>query len=243
MKEKLDIKQIADFLGVNQQTLRRWDESGKLKSHRDTPTSHRYYYADDLEDFLMGNYKYLYRIADIWAFEDDVDIISGFYCQDAYIFKSRLEKLEQSLKKDKSLEKNFSLITSVVGEIGNNSFDHNIGNWPRIPGIFFSYDLNKKIIILVDKGQGVLTTLKKVKKDLKNDKEALKIAFTKIISGRAPESRGNGLKYVKKVVESNNMNLYFHSGEALVFISNRKKELNIMDTDRNMQGCFVTLNY
>jgi hypothetical protein len=61
----------------------------------------------------------------------------------------------------------FSLLTSVAGEIGNNSYDHNLGQWPDIPGIFFAYDLNKKQIALADRGVGILETLRKVKPELK----------------------------------------------------------------------------
>jgi len=34
--------------------------------------------------------------------------------------------------------------------------------------------------------------------ELSTDEEAVRTAFTKVVSGRAPESRGNGLKFVRK---------------------------------------------
>ncbi len=97
----------------------------------------------------------------------------------------------------------FSLLTSVSGEIGNNSYDHNLGQWPDMSGIFFGYDLNKKQIVLADRGLGILQTLKRVRVELKDHESALKVAFTEIISGRKPEARGNGLKYVKNVISKN----------------------------------------
>ncbi|MFZ2994045.1 MAG: hypothetical protein WA064_02775, partial [Candidatus Moraniibacteriota bacterium] len=47
----------------------------------------------------------------------------------------------------------------------------------------------------------------------------LTTAFTERISGRAPESRGNGLKFVRENVKNKKMHLTFISGKA-------KAELN-----------------
>lgn len=243
MDSLLDINKVADILGINPQTLRRWDEKGILKARRDNPAGHRYYFVDDLADFLSNNFKYLYKLAINWSFNKKaIDLPSRFYCQDAFVFKSRLSKLETVLQREENLKDSFSLVTSVVGEIGNNSFDHNIGNWPDLPGIFFGYDLNKRKIILADRGQGVLSTLKKVRPSLKNDKEALLVAFTETLSGRKPEHRGNGLKYVRKVIQNNRMSLWFHSGQAIVHLINNK-DLVITETKKKMNGCFVILTY
>lgn len=243
MNNQLDIKEVADILRVNPQTLRRWDEKGILRACRDSPAGHRYYFTDDLADFLANHFKYLYNLAVNWSFaKKAIDLPSRFYCQDAFVFKARLSKLEAVLQKEENLKDSFSLVTSVVGEIGNNSFDHNLGNWPGLPGIFFGYDLNKRKIILADRGQGVLTTLKKVRPNLKDDKEALLVAFTETLSSRKPEHRGNGLKYVKKVIQNNPMSLWFHSGRAIVHLINNK-DLVIAKTKEKMNGCFVILTY
>ena len=108
--------------------------------------------------------------------------------------------METEMLNDPKLKDYFSLIVSVAGEIGNNSYDHNIAHWPDIPGIFFGYELKKNQIALADRGLGILETLKRVKPELKDFKEALQVAFTEIISGRTPEARGNGLKYVRRVI-------------------------------------------
>ena len=92
-----------------------------------------------------------------------------------------------------------SLITAIVGEIGNNSFDHNLGNWPDMPGIFFSYTIRNKEVVLADRGQGILKTLKRVRTELTNSSAAMRVAFTETVSGRYPEARGNGLKFVKSI--------------------------------------------
>jgi len=66
--------------------------------------------------------------------------------------------------------------------------------------------------VIADRGQGVLASLRRVLPGLQRDQYALDTAFSKIISGRSPEKRGNGLKFVREVV-----NGCTHRG--LVFLS------------------------
>ncbi len=243
MINKINIQQASVILDVNIQTLRRWDDNEKLPARRDGDKGHRYYFEDDLEEFLSKNYKYLLNLAIRWSFPSKpVNIFKRFYCDDAYVFKARLSKLEKILKEDLVLAENFSLVTSSIGEMGNNSFDHNIGRWPDMPGLFLGYSTKEKKIILADRGQGVLTTLKKAKPSLKNDKEALHTAFTEIISGRAPENRGNGLKYVKRIIQRTTMTLEFHSGDSIVNIKG-EDDIVIKKAKKNIQGCFIILSY
>jgi hypothetical protein len=131
----------------------------------------------------------------------------------------------------------------VAGEIGNNSFDHNLGQWPDAPGILFAYDLEKGQIVLADRGLGVLTTLKRIKTDLKNHQEAIKVAFTEIISGRAPENRGNGLKYVYRVIEKNPINLFFQSGNAKLQLRGGSQDLSITQSKDTISGCLAFITY
>lgn len=51
-KELLTIREVAGFLGVHQQTLRRWDVEGKLKSIRVGQFGHRKYKKSDIENIL-----------------------------------------------------------------------------------------------------------------------------------------------------------------------------------------------
>jgi len=245
MLHKFDINETAKILGVNPYTLRRWDNDNIFKANRGSDDKgHRYYFEDDIEDFLSNNYKYLLKIANEWSFSKNfINMPSRFYCEDAFVFKSRLSKFAEVLKREGVLGESFSLVTSVVGEIGNNSFDHNIGNWPDIPGIFFAYSLKERKIILADRGRGVLTTLQKVRPELSNDKDALQVAFTEIVTGRHPEDRGNGLKYVKKIVQDNNMHLWFHSGKNIIELESEPLDLMNKDSENYMRGCFVILKY
>ncbi len=252
MNQKISIGVVAKMLGINIQTLRRWDNNNFLHSNRSGILSYRYYTEDQIEDFLSNNYKYLEKTSREWAFnEKPPRILSRFHCPDKSIFKARLSKLELLLSRDKCLgiDYKFSLVTSIIGEIGNNSFDHNIGSWTDTIGIFFGYNLIEKKIILADRGQGLLTTLKRVKKKLSTHKAAVKVAFTEYISGRYPESRGNGLKYVRKVIEGTDnaklksLKLYFQSGNAQISIKHNSDILDIKKIKSFNKGCFALISY
>ncbi|MDP2947142.1 MAG: hypothetical protein Q8N88_03425 [Nanoarchaeota archaeon] len=149
--------------------------------------------------------------------------------------------MEALLAQDEKLKYLAPILTSVAGEIGNNSFDHNLGRWPDIPGIFFGYDLNKKQIVLADRGLGVWETLKRVKPELENHKQALKTAFTEIISGRKPEARGNGLKYVKNMIFKYSLRLIFQTGDAKLILTN--SVMNIGNASDNICGCIALINF
>ena len=240
----LTISQASKIIGVSIQTLRRWDNSNKLSPVRKKVTGHRYYRKDDIENYIKNNLKDQFKLAKNWVLNNiGLESHSDFYCQDSFVFQARLIKLENELSKLKRLGKTFSLISAIVGEIGHNSFDHNLGNWPDIPGIFFSYDLKKGKIVLADRGQGVLETLKKVKPKLKNHQDALYTAFTEIISGRAPEHRGNGLKFVKNVVINNEINLLFQTGNARVKIEKNDTDIGIKKTIINFRGCLALIEF
>ncbi|MEA3272666.1 MAG: helix-turn-helix domain-containing protein [Patescibacteria group bacterium] len=238
--EYKNIRKAAEILGVSINTLRRWDETGKLKSIREKAGKHRFYRRKDLELFKMS----LFDLAMDWALDKKgYGPEDKFYCQNSSIFQGRLDHLTGDLKRIPELSILYSLISLITGEIGNNSFDHNLGNWPDIPGIFFGYDINKKEIVLADRGQGIFYTLKRVKPDLKNHKEALSVAFTDFISGRAPEARGNGLKLVRKVIEKNPINLEFQSGDALLKLQRDGKKLNIKKGQKSIRGCIALIKF
>lgn len=240
----LTIGQVSKIISVSIQTLRRWDNAGKLSSIREKATGNRYYKKEDVENYIKNNIKDLFKLARGWIANDSgIEPRPDFYCSNSSIFQARLSKLEKELGEVKELSAIFPLISAITGEIGNNSFDHNLGNWPDIPGIFFAYDLKKRRIILADRGQGILTTLKKVKPKLVNHQEALRVAFVEIISARAPESRGNGLKFVREVVVNNEISLFFQTGDARLKIRKRSYDLDIKKTTINFQGCLVLIKF
>ena len=235
--KQIPIGKTSKIIGVSIDTLRRWDKSGKLPALRHSPSGNRYYLQSDIESLLNDP-----SIARQWAF----NLIPGtppanFHCRTRDAFQSRLENLQYKLTKSIGI-KTSSLITAVAGEIGNNSFDHNLGNWPDIFGIFFSFTPSKKII-LADRGRGILATLQRVEPTLKTHAQALTLAFTKTISGRSPEVRGNGLKFVKNVVTSHSLKLSFQTGNALLELSEEETQVNVKIVQETIRGCFVIIEY
>lgn len=192
----------------------------------------------DLENININ----LFKLAKDWV-DLKKEFPEEFYCQNSSIFQARVSKMEILIIHKKKNGKLFSLLTSIAGEIGNNSFDHNLGQWLDIPGIFFGYDLNKKQIVLADRGVGILKTLKKVKPELKNHKEALLTAFTEIISGRKPEARGNGLKYVRKIISKYPINLMFQTGNAKLTLKGGNEDINTENAPDNIKGCIALISY
>lgn len=240
MNNHLSIGETAKLLGVSIDTLRRWDKSGRLKSVRKSTIGHRYYRQQDIESYQND----LFELARKWVIYGS-NVPDDYYCSNSAVFQARLIKLQERLgqTEDKRLKKMFSLVVAVVGEIGNNSFDHNLGNWPNIPGVFFAYDLNKRIIVLADRGQGILTTLKRAVPSLRDDQDALKTAFTKIISGRAPETRGNGLKFVREVIIKNQMQLNFQTGNAGLKLKSDNPNLVIETIEPAFVGCLTLIKF
>lgn len=240
MQDKLlSIGQVAKLLNVSIDTLRRWDATGRLPSFRSGPLGHRFYHQSDIDQFLQK----IDTIARNWIEAKLPEAPSpDRYCQTRDVFQARLEKLQSELSRLTGIEV-VSLITAVAGEIGNNSFDHNLGNWPDIPGIFFSYSLRDRKVVLSDRGQGILTTLKRVRPELASSSEAIQVAFTETVSGRYPETRGNGLKFVRSIIVKHPFSLYFQTGDAELYLKQGDNELAIQQAKVPISGCFVTISF
>lgn len=242
MSSKLiKIGEVSGLLGISIDTLRRWDKLGKFSSVRTGPRGHRFYKFSDVEDKL--NYATNYRnLAIEWVrSQNGFALKPHIFCETRDVFQSRLEALQFELAKTLPIDGIVSLVIAVAGEIGNNSYDHNLGNWPDMMGIFFCYDEKSKSIILADRGQGILSTLKHVRPELNNSLEALKIAFTETISSRQTEARGNGLKFVKSVIINNPLSLDFQTGNAFLHIKQNDSNLIIRETDIPIKGCFAKI--
>lgn len=163
-----------------------------------------------------------------------------WYSSTRDIFQARLESFLSHTQK--SVGDDAYLLTAVVGEIGNNSFDHNLGQWRDIPGIFFADDINEKVVVLADRGQGIRQTLSRVIPKIITDEEALMIAFTQVISGRSPERRGNGLKFVADIIKQHCWSLTFQSGNAeLVYDKGRLLPVRRLQMRKN--GCLAIIYY
>ena len=111
--------------------------------------------------------------------------------------------------------------TSLIGELGNNTFDHNLGNWPTdVSGCIIAaqnYPNLKRIQVAVgDPGVGFLGSLKAAFPELTNDIEAVKKGLGGN-SGRIGEVRGNGLRIIQNwTIDNFSGMLAIHSGEGFV---------------------------
>src|SRR3989344_9045398 len=122
MNNLISIGEAAKQLNVSIDTLRRWDKNNRLRAFRIGPRGHRFYKKSDIDLFLRD----LTALAREWASskvgyapENDV------YCQTRDEFQARLEKLQSVLGSNVPLSA-VSLLSAIAGEIGNNSFDHNL---------------------------------------------------------------------------------------------------------------------
>ena len=240
MQNKLiPIGKAAKLLGVSIDTLRRWDLAGRLQSTRSTPRGHRYYRQSDINEYLQD----VDTIALNWAQAPQaITPEPDVYCQTRDVFQARLETFQAGLSRISPLA-TVSLVTAVAGEIGNNSFDHNLGNWADIPGVFFSYSMRSRKVVLADRGIGILATLKRVRPALTGANEALKVAFTETVSGRFPETRGNGLKFVKSIIIANPFTLYFQTGNACLYLKQHDKDIVVQKAKTSIRGCFATIGF
>jgi len=234
----IPIGEAAKMLGISIDTLRRWDKKGVFPAIK-SPSGHRYYSRVKIELHSSE----LYTIAKNWmTAKNNKPPVPDFYCESQPRFQSRLMKMQTLLEQSETALPWFSLIILAIGEMGNNSFDHNIGNWPNIPGIFYAFDLKNGQVVLADRGRGVLTTLRNARPELASDVEALRVAFTEYISGRTPEKRGNGLKSVRAVVETAPISIVFRSGNALATLRHGE-EMRIEKTEEDISGCLIELRY
>jgi len=130
---------------------------------------------------------------------------------------------------------------AITGEIGNKTFDHNFDfseNFPR--GIYFNHDA-EDLIVLADYGNGIRETLSRVVTTLASDVDAIETAFTKVVSGSAPEQRGNGLKFVLSGMLDNRWTMYFHSGHACCRVADGVVKYE--SSPSSISGCLAILDF
>lgn len=240
-RTKVRIGEAARILNVTTQTLRNWEKSGKLCADR-SAGKQRHYALHDLEKFALD----IQKLGLVWATSAvSPELPSEYYCERSDRFTSRVTKMAAELQMGSHPvpENLASLLTLITGEIGDNSFAHNGGNWADVLGVFFAYDTAKRIIVLADRGRGVKATLQHVRPNLATDIEALHVAFTEIVSGRNPEKRGNGLKVVRRTAEKESIGLVFRSGIGIVTIPLGPGAMRITMSDYNVRGAYAVITF
>ncbi len=112
--------------------------------------------------------------------------------------------------------------TVLVGELGNNVFDHNEGSWPTdVRGAIIlgqNYPQEKRLeLVVADPGIGFRQSLSTVDPDL-TDVKAIKLGLQGF-TGRTGEKRGNGLKLIQAwTINKFNGAVRIHSGNGLVTV-------------------------
>ncbi|PIR91986.1 hypothetical protein COU01_04130 [Candidatus Falkowbacteria bacterium CG10_big_fil_rev_8_21_14_0_10_44_15] len=153
--------------------------------------------------------------------QDNLNIHEILHCRYSDEFSGRLGHFYNMFKNFGLSRDDANLATNIVAELGNNVFDHNLGNWPTdIGGCIIAahnYPQTKCIEVAVgDPGVGFRGSLKSAFPELKSDVEAIKKGLAGN-TGRVGETRGNGLKFIKSwTINDFYGKLFIHSGDGLV---------------------------
>ncbi len=238
-KDFYSTAELAEVLGISRIAVFKRIKSGSIKAQK--MGRNFVIFKKDIGslEVLLSD---VFKTAKEWA-REGTPFPEEWYCPHSDVFQARLIKMENVMLNDYHAKNIFSLLTSIAGEIGNNSYDHNLGQWPDTPGIFFGYDLKKHHIVLADRGIGILKTLQRVRSELPHHQEALRVAFTEIISGRQPEARGNGLKYVRNIIAKYPIHLLFQTGDAKLALHGRSPDLDIKTAEDDIRGCVAFITY
>jgi len=157
-----------------------------------------------------------------------------FFFRTRDVFTARIQSFVLETKK--------YLEAAIIGEIGNNTFDHNFGFSNNYPGgVYCDVLYEQRYTVLADYGKGVRQSLLPVLPSIGSDIEAVEIAFTKRISGRSPEQRGNGLKFVSETIQQNNWHLYFQSGCGCCLIDG--SGIRFIEKTVSLVGCLAIIDF
>ncbi len=139
-----------------------------------------------------------------------------WYCEDRGQVKGRQPNWYKLLSAWTREPNQAALLLAIIGELANNSFDHNLGVWKDYPGCLVGLYFQAKTIeiVVADRGQGIVSSLANQLPKNTESTEILRVAFEERISGRAPERRGNGLKFVCEKIDGMSRRLFCFSGNA-----------------------------
>lgn len=152
----------------------------------------------------------LKELIETYCHSDIGQVPGDYYCATRDVFRARHDKWFNQQTKNIGVVKAAQLLT-IIGEVGNNSFDHNLGHWQNSPGLCFYTE--QGVILLYDQGRGIEKSLSAGGHKFASSAEYLSAALTQRITGRAPERRGNGLKVSLRMVEELKIDFYIRSKE------------------------------
>jgi len=155
---------------------------------------------------------------------DNLNVHEIMYCEFRDDFGARLSSRIRMMFQNFGMNQDDeSRATALVGELGNNVFDHNEGSWPTdVKGaiILAQHHPKKKQIevVVADPGIGFRGSLRVVNPDLVSDIEAIKLGLSGV-TGRIGEPRGNGLKVIQDwTINKFDGIVKIHSGSGLVVV-------------------------
>ncbi len=154
---------------------------------------------------------------------NNINIHEVMHCYYRDEFNARLSRFITMFMNFGLSESDAQRATALVGELGNNVFDHNLGNWPTdVSGCIIAAQHYPNVhaieIAVGDPGVGFSGSLIAAFPKISNDIEAIKLGLAGN-TGRMGEIRGNGLKLIQQWTLQNFAGkVMIHSGNGLVIV-------------------------
>jgi hypothetical protein len=164
--------------------------------------------------------------------QNSPDIQEILHCNFRDEFNAQLEsRIRRMFKSFGMNDADEQRATALVGELGNNVFDHNEGVWPTdIRGAIIiaqNYPVARQVqVVVADPGIGFLGSFRTIIDPAPptTDIEAIKLGL-RGISSRVGEKRGIGLKLIQDwTINKFNGILRIQSGKGLVIITRNEQE-------------------
>ena len=134
MSKLLTIKQASEYLNVSQDTLRKWDKSGKLNSLT-TTGGHRRYLQKDLDNFIgIINDK-----------SEDINIVAIYSRVSSHEQKQKGDLDRQSQRLSEYCAKKKYNVGYIIKDIGSGLSDTRVG-FIKLSNLVISKKINKVII-------------------------------------------------------------------------------------------------
>jgi putative resolvase len=134
MSKLLTIKQASEYLNVSQDTLRKWDKSGKLNSLT-TSGGHRRYLQEDLDNFIgIINNK-----------SEDSNIVAIYSRVSSHEQKQKGDLDRQSQRLSEYCAKKKYNVGYIIKDIGSGLSDTRVG-FIKLSNLVINKKINKVII-------------------------------------------------------------------------------------------------
>jgi putative resolvase len=134
MSKLLTIKQASEYLNVSQDTLRKWDKSGKLNSLT-TSGGHRRYLQEDLDNF----------IGIIDSKSEDINIVAIYSRVSSHEQKQKGDLDRQSQRLSEYCAKKKYNVGYIIKDIGSGLSDTRVG-FIKLSNLVINKKINKVII-------------------------------------------------------------------------------------------------